>query len=526
VRRFGTDVQVAGNGGAVVEYAVAVIDIGMTNKKAAVYDDALCQLDVKYRSFEPKIVNGLETHDLEAMEEWFIEELKTFAAKYPVKAIAVSTHGATFVCVGKDGKAAVPCVYYTHEPGEDFHRRFYERFGKAEELQTRTGTPAFKALINPAKGIFFTQEQFGEAFKNTVSVLPYPQYWGFRFSGKAGVESTYMGNHTYLWDQVDNTPSTVAENLKVARLIPGKLYKSWDTLGTVSAEIAAKTGLSHETIVTMGIHDSNSAMLPHFAKKGERGFILNSTGTWCVIMNPVEKYGFAPEELGKVVFFNISAFGTPIKTAIFLGGLEFETWSRLFMKQHSRSDFPGWNEEIHRSILKEKRLFLLPELTQGSGQFPASRARIVEDGKNYYFDNMDSMPPCFNSYEKSFAVLRISLVMQTLTALERIGIKNGYEVYTEGGFRKDESYNRLLSSALVNSKVFLTDIAEAAALGAAMTAKMALSGKSLKDLAGDFEIGYQEQEKSSLPELEAYRQAWLYQASLYQASLDEAEKKD
>jgi sugar (pentulose or hexulose) kinase len=126
------------------------------------------------------------------------------------------------------------------------------------------------------------------------------------------------------------------------------------------------------------------------------------------------------------------------------------------------------------------------------------------------------MPPCFNSDEKSFAVLRISLVMQTLTALERIGIKNGYEVYTEGGFRKDESYNRLLSSALVNSKVFLTDIAEAAALGAAMTAKMALSGKSLKDLAGDFEISYQEQEKSSFPELEAYRQAWLR----------EAEKKD
>jgi hypothetical protein len=32
----------------------------------------------------------------------------------------------------------------------------------------------------------------------------------------------------------------------------------------------------------------------------------------------VARYGFAPEELGKVVFFNISAFGTPIKTAIFL----------------------------------------------------------------------------------------------------------------------------------------------------------------------------------------------------------------
>jgi sugar (pentulose or hexulose) kinase len=318
-----------------------------------------------------------------------------------------------------------------------------------------------------------------------------------------------MGNHTYLWDQVDNGLSTVARSLEIASLIPDKLYKSWDTLGTISAELAAQTGLPKETIITMGIHDSNSALLPHFAKKGEQGFILNSTGTWCVIMNPVEKYGFAPEELGKVVFFNISAFGTPIKTAIFLGGMEFETWSQLFLKRHGRKDSPGWNEALYHSILTEKRLFLLPELTPGSGQFPFSRARIVENGKNYYFDTTDAMPPCFEDYEKCFAALRISLVMQTLTALERTGIKTGYEVYTEGGFRKDESYGRLLASALVSNKVFKTDINEATALGAAMTAKMALSGKSLKDLAGDFEISYQEQEKGSFPELEAYREAWL-----------------
>lgn len=497
------------------EYAIAIIDIGMTNKKVAVYDGALRPLDAKYRNFAPKMVNGLETHDLEAMEEWFIEVLKSFAAQYPLKAIAVSAHGATFVCVGKNGKPALPCVYYTHEPGEDFHRRFYENFGDARELQARTGTPAFKAMINPAKGLFFAREQFGEDFKNVTAVLPYPQYWGFRFTGKTGVETTYMGNHTYLWDQLDNDFSTVARKLEIAPLIPDKLRKSWDTLGNVSAEFAAKTGLPSETIVTMGIHDSNATLLPHFARKGERGFILNSTGTWCVIMNPVEKYGFAPEELGKVVFFNISAFGTPIKTAIFLGGLEFETWSGFFKKQHGRADIPDWDEGLYRRILKERRLFLLPELTAGSGQFPSSRARIVEDGKNYFFDAADTFP-CSAGYEELFAVLRISLVMQTLTALERAGIEKGYEVYTEGGFRRDESYSRLVASALADNKVYLTNIAEATALGAAMTAKMVLTGKPLKGLAGDFEIGYQEVEKNNIPELFPYREAWMKQVLLQQ----------
>ncbi|MDR2048459.1 MAG: carbohydrate kinase [Treponema sp.] len=506
-----------------MEYAIAVIDIGMTNKKAALYDDALRQLDAKYRGFEPKIVDGLPAHDLDAMEEWFIGAIKEFAAKYPVRAVAVSTHGATFVCLGNDGKPALPCLYYTHEPGDDFYDRFYRRFGSPRKLQERTGTPAFRAMINPAKGIFFAQEQFPEAFKNVTAVLPYPQYWGFRFTGKAGTESTYMGNHTYLWDQVDNTLSSVARDLGIAPLIPGGrgLSRSWDVLGTVTGEFAEKTGLSKDTIVTMGIHDSNSALLPHFAKKGERGFILNSTGTWCVIMNPVEKYGFAPDELGKVVFFNISAFGTPVKTAIFLGGLEFETWSKLIAKRHGRTDFPGWNETLYRSLLAEKRLFLLPELTPGSGQFPASRARIVEDGTAWSFDGITNavensgksgLPPCFADYETAFAVLRISLVMQTLTALERAGLQKGREVYTEGGFRRDESYNRLLSSALDGNRVFLTDIAEATALGAAMTAKMALGGKALGELAGDFEIAYREQEKTDIPELFSYREAWLAEA--------------
>jgi sugar (pentulose or hexulose) kinase len=511
-----------------MEYALAVIDIGMTNKKVAVYDDSLRQIDAKYRVFEPKTINGLPCHDLQAMEEWFIAELAGFAGKYPIKALTVTAHGATFVCVNQDGKPAVPCVYYTHEPGEDFHRRFYARFGKPEALQTRTGTPAFKAMINPAKGLFFAQEKFGEEFKNVSAVLPYPQYWSYRFTGKMGIETTYMGNHTYLWDQVDNTFSSVARDLGVASLIPCVLHKSWDIIGTISGDVAARTGLPKETIVTMGIHDSNAALLPHFARKGERGFILNSTGTWCVIMNPVTQYGFAPDELGKVVLFNISAFGTPIKTAIFLGGLEFESWSGIFMKLHGRKDIPGWDEGLYRSILKERRLFLLPELTPGSGQFPNSRGRIVDDGKIFYFDAQDSTFFSHNyeisdhkssdhkksDYERLIAALRLSLVMQTLTALERAGIEKGCDVYIEGGFRKDESYSRLLSSALPDNRVFLTDISEATALGAAMTAKIALSRKPLKDLAVDFEIDYREQEKSGFSELTAYREAWLAEASL------------
>jgi sugar (pentulose or hexulose) kinase len=495
-----------------VEYAIAVIDIGMTNKKIAVYDSGLRQTDARYRIFPPKLTGGLETHDLEALEAWFTEELADLAKSYPIKALAVTTHGATFVCVGGNGLPVLPCVYYTHEPGADFHSRFYARFGAPEDLQARTGTPYLKALINPAKGVFFAQEQYPDLFARTQRLLQYPQYWGFRFTGKTGAESTYMGCHGYLWDQIEGRLSSVAENLGAAPLMPGKLNHSWDILGTITPAFARKTGLPRDTLVTMGIHDSNSSLLPHFAKKGETGFVVNSTGTWCVSMNPVKTYGFAAEELGKVVFFNISAFGTPVKTAIFLGGQEFETWSKLLMDMHGRGDIPSYNEDAYRAILRDRNIFLLPELTPGSGQFPRSQARVVENGKTYSFEEIRSgtaVPPCLRQYETGFAVLRFSLVMQSLTGFERIGIARGAEVFTEGGFRKDSGYNRLLSGALPENRVFLTDIAEATALGAAMTAKMAITGKGLADLSKDFEVSYQEVEKNGMPELAPYRRKWL-----------------
>ncbi|MFP3043480.1 carbohydrate kinase [Treponema primitia] len=489
---------------------IAVIDIGMTNKKVAVYDGNLVQLDTRYRNFAPKMIDGLETHDLEAMEDWFVDQLRDFAKKYAIKAIAISTHGATFVCVGKDGKPSLPCIYYTHEPGDDFHRQFYERFGSPVDLQARTGTPYFKAMINPGKGIFFAQNKYPQGFKNTVHLLMYPQYWGYRFTGKTGAESTYMGCHSYLWDPFGSCLSTVAEGLGVASLMPAKLNHSWDILGTITEDFARKTGLSRDVMVTMGIHDSNSSLLPHFAKKGETGFLLNSTGTWCVSMNPVKEYRFSPDELGKVVFFNISAFGKPVKTSIFQGGQEFETWSKVLMDIHKREDLPPYNKELYLRVLREKKAFLTPELTAGTGQFPQSKPRVVEDGRTYHFaDFSTNLPACFKKYETGFALLRISLVMQSLTAFERIGLLPGVEVFTEGGFRKNEAYNILLSSALKNNSVFLTDIAEASAFGAAMIAKMALTGQGLSELSKDFEIEYQEVTKSDIPEIFSYRAAWL-----------------
>jgi len=495
--------------------AIAVIDIGMTNKKVAVYDCNLRMLDSVSRTFDPIMVEGLETHDLAGMEAWFLDSLASFGERYPLGALAVTTHGATMVCVGEDGEPCAPCVYYTHEPGPEFQERFYRLAGDRRELQASTGTPPLSAMINPSKGIFFLMERFPEALARARLVLNYPQYWGYRLTGKAGVEGTYVGCHSYLWDWAGGRYSSVAEKLGLIGKMPFPIRDSWDVLGTIKDDVARRAGLPRDAVVTMGIHDSNASLLPHLAKRKGRDFILNSTGTWCVLMHPQERFGFEDDELGKIVFFNRSAYNKPVKTAIFLGGMEYEAWSKAIAAARGLPVGAGPVEPAasdYRAVIEAGTAFILPELVPGSGQFPGSTSRAVQDGVEYALADIESgakVPEFLKDERRALAALNLSLAIQTLVALDRAGLGPATSVFTEGGFRKNSGYNAILASAL-GGRAYLTDISEATSFGAAMTAEAALEGIDPDALGDRFDIEYKPvRPMEGLEHFERYRAAGL-----------------
>lgn len=505
-----------------MERTIAVIDIGMTNKKVAVYDGSLGLVGIRKKVFEPKLVGGIEAHDLAGMEEWFVETLRDFASESDIGAIAVTTHGATFVCADAAGNPVAPCLFYTHEPGGEFQRRFYDMAGDPRELQAATGTPNFSALINPAKGLFLLKELYPAEFESAALVLPYPQYWGMRLTGKAGVEGTFIGCHTYLYDWKRGGYSSVAEKLGIAKKLPFPLKDSWEALGTIKPAIAAATGLKPDTIVTMGIHDSNASLLPYLVKDSGTDFVVNSTGTWCVLMHPQEEYGFAPDELGKVVFFNRSAYNKPVKTAIFLGGKEYEVWTGLFRAEAA----PGATAlasrppasaaptpALYARILAERSAFILPEIVPGSGQFPGSIPQAVEAGRRYRLADIEAgraRPVFMDDPASAEAVLNLSLALQTMVALERAGLSPGQTIFTEGGFRNNRDYNAILAAALPANPVYLTDMSEATSFGAALTGLAALEKTTPSALGGLFSITRIPAEPMpGLDDFAAYRERWL-----------------
>ena len=500
-----------------MNYAVAVIDIGMTNKKVAVYDENLHQLDAVYKNFEPLKVKDptggveVDAHDLAGMEDWFCEQLRVFAQKYPIKALSITTHGATFVCIDGKGKVCAPCVFYTHEPGESFQKDFYTLCGTKEELQKTTYTPPFGSLINPAKGIMYMQKHFPGEFAKTKTILNFPQYWGYVFTGIPGIEPTYCGCHSYLWNHKKSDWSPVADTLNIRSMLPVNYKNTCETLGTVNEETAKRTGLDKSVIVTMGIHDSNASLLPYLAKSDTGDFVLNSTGTWCVCMHPQDSLEFNDEDIGKIVFFNQSAFRQPVKTSIFLGGMEFDTYISLYKKVNKTDVFPSFGFDETQAVLNEKDTFLMPEMVAGSGQFTGSKPGIWEKGKFYSLEAMQNgseLPEIVRNEKRFFALLDLSLVIQTETALRRAGLKKGTKVFTEGGFRKNKLYNALLAAAMSENEFFLTSIAEATACGAAMTAIMALSGKQIAELGEAADISYQAVDNAPVSGYEEYKKAW------------------
>ncbi len=335
--------------------SIAVFDVGKTNKKLIVFNHRLELIDAVYHTFNEYEKDGVYIEAVEEAAEWLRVSLREMAARHDIGAISICTHGAAFACIDADGRLAVPLLSYTTDPGELFNKRFAADFGDPITLQRETKTPNMVGLGCMAKGIRFAQERWPEAFKNTAAILALPQYYGFLLTGNKAIDPTNVGCHTAFWNFEKNDWSPVITKMGIRSLFPRSISAPWDVLGTITPDLAQRTGLSGDTVVTVGIHDSNASLLPYLVKE-TGAFVVNSTGTVSVSLCPTKDTALTEEELGKIVYYNLSAFKTPVKTAIFLGGMEFDTYLGLLTSVHGAQGAPCARSRPHRGGPDRKAL--------------------------------------------------------------------------------------------------------------------------------------------------------------------------
>ncbi len=490
---------------------VAVLDIGKTNKKVLIFNSKLDIIDSVYKNISADESKDIHIERTAETASWFFEQLAIFAKKYQIVSISISTHGATFVCLDKDGNLALPVIAYTTNPGEQFQDKFFEKYGNERDLHKEFATCNLGGLTNIAKGIEFIKQRYPKEFQNTKMILNYPQYFGYLLTGKYGIEPTFLGCHTYLWNAQERQLSRFTKLLDIENKVPKNLQLPHSILGTVKPELEDKLGISKDAVVSFGVHDSNASLIPYLIKSNDN-FILNSTGTWCVSMCPCDIVEYTENDITTGIFHNVNIFGNPVKTSVFMGGEERSFYAKILSKYCNLEGYPDFDQEIYNDIFNKNEIFIFPGVMQGTGPFPKSTSRIIHK-ENIINPNTisskDMLPTEFHNPKYGYAIVNIFLAIQTSIMLQNIGLKDGTTIFIEGGFRYNTGYHSVLSALCPNANIVISNLEEATAFGAALLGLSAYSNKNPNAMKNEFDFSTKKVKTHSFENLNKYLDKYL-----------------
>ncbi|MEM1361816.1 MAG: FGGY-family carbohydrate kinase [Pseudomonadota bacterium] len=341
---------------------IAVIDVGKTNVKLALVDaDELTEIAVETRPNTVLPGPPYPHFDLEGHWAFILDHLSQFHKSHGIDVISVTTHGASAVLLDEAGMLAMPMLDYEHDLSAT--ATSYDTLRPSFDL---TGSPRLPGGLNLGAQLYWLRETQPDAWARIAHIVTYPQYWGHRLTGVYATDVTSLGCHTDLWCPMAGGVSPLVETLGLSETL-GTPRKSSDILGTLTPEVAARTGLPIGTPVLCGIHDSNASLYPHLlARTG--AFSVASTGTWVVAM---AVGGETPRlDPARDTLINVNALGQPVPSARFMGGREY--------------DLIRAGGEVHptladRTDVLDQWLMLLPAIEPGSGPFPRRAGGWTEE---------------------------------------------------------------------------------------------------------------------------------------------------
>jgi sugar (pentulose or hexulose) kinase len=344
---------------------IAIIDIGKTNAKLSFVDaesgETTWSLQRRCTTVER---SGIRALDVDGVESLLLAGLAGAPGKERIRAILPVAHGAAAVLIGASGEVITAPDYEDSIFGSvgETYRRLRDPF----EL---TFSPFLPLGLNLGRQLYYLQQTHPELFRACRTILLYPQYWAWRLSNVMASEITSLGCHSDLWRPREADFSALAKSLGWDKLLPPR-RAAGDILGTITPTVARMTGLDPACRVLCGIHDSNASYLCYRASRPEdERFAVVSSGTWTVIM----AHGAELERLqeGRDMLANIDAFGSPVATARFPGGREYEAIA---------GDNPLTRQPTLESLkgVLQKRALALPSFAGTGGPFVGQRGKLVD----------------------------------------------------------------------------------------------------------------------------------------------------
>jgi sugar (pentulose or hexulose) kinase len=408
---------------------IAVFDLGKTNSKLFVVSPEGKVIDEARIRPVWRDEADLRVLDDAALFDWMRGELVRVVTTHGVDRIMFSGHGCTFALTTGD-QLVHAILDYEQEPPADIAQRIDAMAPDFSE----TFSPPLPLGFNYGRHILWLDARDPDLLAKTETILSYPQFWSWKFSGRAVSEVSYLGCHSNLWAPLKDDFSSLVDRMGWREKMPD-FATAGSVIGTHAVQL--DDGRTVDVAVHNGVHDSNSALY-FYRSLGFSDFTLVSTGTWVIIFNPaspLEKLDAARDMLA-----NVTVAHQPVATIRFMGGREYDVASG------------GWAKAISSQAVASviaKRAFALPSFAPG-GPMPGHQGQFIG--------------PAVDGEERA-AVAMLYVALMTDLSLDLIGSEN--TIVIDGGLVKTGLYASVLAALRPNQTVHTSANPEGSAFGAA-----------------------------------------------------------
>ncbi len=433
---------------------IAIFDIGKTNKKLFLFNERYEIVWEKSEQFaEITDDDGDPCEDLKRLTGWVRDSVAEVLAlpEFDVRALNFSTYGASLVHLDEESRPVGYLYNYLKPFPEAIRRQFYQTYGDEATLAVATASPSLDSL-NSGLMLYRIKHDKTRLFWRIWYSLHLPQYLSFLFTRQVFSDVTSIGCHTMLWDFSRNRYHDWVRAEKLDRLL-GPVRASDSLLQAIVLDRSLSVGI--------GLHDSSAALIPYLASFQEP-FVLISTGTWCVSMNPFNQQPLTPEELQYDCLNYLQYKGQPVKASRLFAGYEHEQQvKRLSDHFHVAVD------HYKQIAYDPTRIEQLRERSSASGaghDRPDSRLISMQGSR---FGERDLT--AFATYEEAYHQLILDIMAQQLISTNLVLAGSPVKrIFVDGGFGKNPIYMNLLAAAFPDMEVFAASVAQATALGAAL----------------------------------------------------------
>jgi len=442
-----------------IENVTAVFDIGKTNKKFFLFDANFQEVYRAYRKFDAIAdEDGHPTEDLNRLKDWLKEVFDSIldATAYNITSINFSTYGASLVHLDENYEVLTPLYNYTKPIPQEIIDSFYEKYGPEDDFTQATGSPS-SGMLNSGMQLYWLKYTQPEIFKKIKYSLHLPQYISYIFTGIPVSEHTSIGCHTALWDYSKKDYHDWVYKEEIHKILPV----------IVSTETSFNMNYNGKRInIGAGIHDSSAALLPYI-RSVDKKFILVSTGTWSIALNPFSDEALSRSDVKKNCINYMRINGKAVKASRLFLGNEYKEQVKVLANHFSVKP------DYHKTIRFDYDIYfeLIKDFEYRFRWISMSDERMPMATKISY-----------TKFEHAYHQLMIELVLLQVESILTVSGNNTIEkLYIDGGFSDNDVYIQLLSHYLRNMSLSTTDSSLGSALGAAICISDAkLNSKFLK----------------------------------------------